>query len=148
MGGSSIEASKIAGHASTKITEEYTVVQFKRQEELTRRIQEKLTKAAEHSDGTPARQGSEIPPAIQANGADKTPLAASLMPHSAARSDPRRRSHFRLFGKTPRCSYPAVLQGITSRQEILTGQQCTTVNARQEYRLQMRSSNSKIEDAS
>jgi hypothetical protein len=35
VGGSTIEASKIAGHASTKITEEYTVVQLKRQEELT-----------------------------------------------------------------------------------------------------------------
>ena len=37
--GSSIETSKIAGHANTKITEEYTIVQLKRQEELTRRIQ-------------------------------------------------------------------------------------------------------------
>jgi integrase len=47
VGGSSIEASKIAGHASTKITEDYTVVQLKRQEELTRRIQQKLAKAAQ-----------------------------------------------------------------------------------------------------
>ena len=35
--GGSIEASKIAGHANTKITEEYTIVQLKRQNELTRR---------------------------------------------------------------------------------------------------------------
>jgi len=46
VGGSSIEASRIAGHASTKMTEEYTVVQLNRQEELTRRIQERLTEAA------------------------------------------------------------------------------------------------------
>jgi len=45
VGGSSIEASKIAGHASTKMTEEYTVVQLNRQEELTRRIQAKLVAA-------------------------------------------------------------------------------------------------------
>ena len=32
VGGSSIETSKIAGHANTKITEEYTIVQLKRQE--------------------------------------------------------------------------------------------------------------------
>jgi integrase len=41
VGGSSIETSKIAGHANTKITEEYTIVQMRRQEELTRRIQDK-----------------------------------------------------------------------------------------------------------
>jgi len=45
VGASSIEASKIAGHASVRMTEEYTVVQLKRQEELTRRIQDKLAKA-------------------------------------------------------------------------------------------------------
>jgi hypothetical protein len=46
VGGSSIESSKIAGHASTAITEEYTFVQLKRQDELTRRIQDKRAKAA------------------------------------------------------------------------------------------------------
>jgi integrase len=45
VGGSSIEASKIAGHATVRMTEEYTVVHLKRQEELTRRIQDKLAKA-------------------------------------------------------------------------------------------------------
>ncbi|HWR51015.1 MAG TPA: hypothetical protein VN428_07900 [Bryobacteraceae bacterium] len=38
--------SKIAGHASTAITEEYTFAQLKRQDELTRRIQDKRSKAA------------------------------------------------------------------------------------------------------
>lgn len=46
VGASSIEASRIAGHASTKMTEQYTVVQLNRQEELTRRIQERLAAAA------------------------------------------------------------------------------------------------------
>jgi hypothetical protein len=41
---------KIAGHANTRITEEYTIVQLRRQEELTRRIQqEKRAKAARRS---------------------------------------------------------------------------------------------------
>ena len=46
VGASSIEASRIAGHASTKMTEQYTVVQLNRQEELTRRIQQRLADAA------------------------------------------------------------------------------------------------------
>jgi hypothetical protein len=45
VGGSSIEASQIAGHANSKMTGEYTVVQLRRQEELTRRLQEKLAQA-------------------------------------------------------------------------------------------------------
>lgn len=49
VGGSAIEASKIAGHANTRITEEYTSVQLRRQEELTRRIQDKRAKAAKRS---------------------------------------------------------------------------------------------------
>jgi integrase len=51
VGGSSIEASKIAGHANVRMTEEYTVVQLKRQEELTRRIQDKLAKAKRRAEG-------------------------------------------------------------------------------------------------
>ena len=49
VGGSSIETSQIAGHANTKITEEYTVVQLRRQEELTRRIQAKRLKASKRT---------------------------------------------------------------------------------------------------
>ena len=51
VGASSIEASNIAGHASVRMTEEYTVVQLKRQEELTRRIQDKLAKAEKRLTG-------------------------------------------------------------------------------------------------
>jgi len=45
VGGSSIEASRIAGHANVRMTEDYTVVQLKRQAELTSRIQDKLATA-------------------------------------------------------------------------------------------------------
>jgi integrase len=45
VGGSAIEASKIAGHATVSMTGDYTVVQLKRQEELTRAIQSRRAKA-------------------------------------------------------------------------------------------------------
>src|SRR5580765_5384577 len=44
-GGSAIEASKIAGHATVSQTGDYTVVQLKRQEELTRAIQDRRAKS-------------------------------------------------------------------------------------------------------
>src|SRR4051794_28421333 len=47
VGGSSIEASKIAGHSTVRMTEEYTRIQLTRQEELTRRIQERLISVSE-----------------------------------------------------------------------------------------------------
>jgi integrase len=46
VGGSAIEASKIAGHADLEMTGEYTFVAPERQNELTRRIQERLATAA------------------------------------------------------------------------------------------------------
>jgi integrase len=46
VGGSSIEASKIAGHNNLEMTGEYTFVTPERQNELTRRIQQKLAAAA------------------------------------------------------------------------------------------------------
>jgi hypothetical protein len=45
VGGSAIEASKIAGHSGLAITGEYTKVQLKRQDELTRAIQERIEEA-------------------------------------------------------------------------------------------------------
>ena len=42
VGGSSIEAYKIAGQSTVRKTEEYTKIQLTRQEELTRLIQERL----------------------------------------------------------------------------------------------------------
>ncbi len=65
VGGSSIEASRIAGHASTKMTEEYTVVQLKRQEELTRRIQKKLTEAASRLNESQAVIDQSQPSPVQ-----------------------------------------------------------------------------------
>jgi integrase len=47
VGGSSIEASKIAGHSKVRMTEEYTKIQLTRQEELTRLIQERLAGVGE-----------------------------------------------------------------------------------------------------
>ena len=41
VGGSSIEASKIAGHATVNQTGDYTIVQVQRQDELTRAIQKR-----------------------------------------------------------------------------------------------------------
>jgi integrase len=46
VGGSAIEASKIAGHSDLEMTGQYTFVEPERQNELTRRIQEKLSAAA------------------------------------------------------------------------------------------------------
>ena len=45
VGGSSIEASQIAGHANSNMTGEYTMVQLRRQEELSQRLQAKLAQA-------------------------------------------------------------------------------------------------------
>lgn len=45
VGASAIEASKIAGHASVSMTGDYTHVQLKRQEELTRAIQQRLRRS-------------------------------------------------------------------------------------------------------
>ncbi len=42
VGASSIEASKIAGHSTVRMTEEYTKIQISRQAETTRLIQERL----------------------------------------------------------------------------------------------------------
>jgi integrase len=46
VGGSAIEASKIAGHSDLEMTAQYTCVSADRQNELTRRIQQKLVEAA------------------------------------------------------------------------------------------------------
>jgi integrase len=48
-GGSAIEASKIAGHATVSQTGDYTIVQLQRQDELTRAIQKRLRDASERS---------------------------------------------------------------------------------------------------
>jgi len=49
VGASSIEASKIAGHSSVNMTNDYTHVQLRRQEDLTRAIQERLQVASQRN---------------------------------------------------------------------------------------------------
>jgi hypothetical protein len=58
VGGSSIEASKIAGHSTVRMTEEYTKIQLTRQDALTRLIQDRLAIAGEKLSGL-AENGSE-----------------------------------------------------------------------------------------
>jgi integrase len=60
VGGSAIEASKIAGHHDLKMTSAYTFVAPERQNELTRRIQQKLAEAAREPQEK--RPAPEIPP--------------------------------------------------------------------------------------
>lgn len=47
VGGSAIEASKMAGHSDVDMTADYTFVDLDRQKELTLAIQRQLAKAAE-----------------------------------------------------------------------------------------------------
>ncbi|MCC7156545.1 MAG: site-specific integrase [Bryobacterales bacterium] len=65
VGGSAIEASKIAGHCSLEMTSHYTFVAPERQNELTRRIQQKLAAAAkpEEKPAEPQLPPSNTPPA-------------------------------------------------------------------------------------
>jgi integrase len=71
VGGSAIEASKIAGHSDLEMTSEYTFVSPERQNELTRLIQAKLTasntKIDEKSPGAtpPTPPAPEAPPSLE-----------------------------------------------------------------------------------
>jgi integrase len=60
VGGSAIEAQKIAGHADLEMTSHYTFVAPERQNELTRRIQKRLAEAANNRNG--AAQLPQPPP--------------------------------------------------------------------------------------
>jgi integrase len=79
VGGSAIEASKIAGHADLEMTGEYTFVAPERQNELTRRIQEKLANAGAKAAAKPAAPPPppattpEVPPNL-VDTAPVTPL--------------------------------------------------------------------------
>ena len=69
VGGSAIEASKIAGHSDVDMTADYTFVDIERQQELTRAIQERLASVGE-------KQKVAVPPspAEGANGSNGTAL--------------------------------------------------------------------------
>ena len=79
VGGSAIEASKIAGHSDLEMTGQYTFVAPERQNELTRRIQEKLVEAAtkRNEGGAPAQSSPGAPDAI-ANLAEAKPVTPVL----------------------------------------------------------------------
>jgi len=63
VGGSAIEASKIAGHSDLEMTGDYTFVTAERQNELTRRIQDRLSEAAKKIDEHAAGRAPSTPPA-------------------------------------------------------------------------------------
>ena len=76
VGGSAIEASKIAGHSDLEMTAEYTFVAPERQNELTRLIQDKLAQAMKAaSPDTPA---TEVGPS-QGSISEEQPLATTLL---------------------------------------------------------------------
>jgi hypothetical protein len=79
LGGSAIEASKIADHRTLAMTGEYTFVPPERQNELTRRIQERLAAATgknTEKSVTPAPMPGmpEVPPSL----ADTEPTTGML----------------------------------------------------------------------
>ena len=63
VGGSAIEASKIAGHSDVDMTADYTFVDMERQQHLTRAIQDRLEDAGQ-SNSSDAKQKPtrEVPP--------------------------------------------------------------------------------------
>ena len=63
VGGSAIEASKIAGHSDLEMTGEYTFVTAERQNELTRLIQQKLKKSGAKKHASAGRNS----PPVKAN---------------------------------------------------------------------------------
>jgi integrase len=60
VGGSAIEASKIAGHTQLDTTMEYTFVALERQQETTRAIQKELRKAARAKRAKKAKQAKQV----------------------------------------------------------------------------------------
>lgn len=80
VGGSAIEASKMAGHSDLEMTGEYTFVTAERQNELTRRIQEKLAKAVRKTEEKAVE--AELPgpasPEIQSSLSDAVPATPIL----------------------------------------------------------------------
>ena len=64
VGGSAIEASKIAGHSNVEMTADHTFVDIERQQQLTRAIQDRLEKAVaeKDQDQATAKQDALAPP--------------------------------------------------------------------------------------
>lgn len=74
VGGSAIEASRIAGHRDLEMTSHYTFVAPERQNELTRRIQQKLAAAGKKAEGKPA--APDIPPPAEPSAPEAPPSLA------------------------------------------------------------------------
>jgi integrase len=74
VGGSAIEASKIAGHSDLETTADYTFVAPERQNELTRLIQDKLARATKA-----ASPDAPAAPATQRDISEEQPLATNLL---------------------------------------------------------------------
>jgi hypothetical protein len=85
VGGSSIEASRIAGHNGLNVTSDYTFVSAERQNELTRRIQDRLAKAANaiRSGDAPGSQGSVSEP-LAAGAGDPESESGTAGPNNTA----------------------------------------------------------------
>lgn len=64
VGGSAIEASKIAGHSDLEMTGEYTFVTPERQNELTRRIQARLAEATPNPEAPAPVYSPQPPPSL------------------------------------------------------------------------------------
>jgi integrase len=73
VGGSSIEASKIAGHSDLEMTGEYTFVTPERQNELTRRIQQKLAAAGQSTVPLSPAPTAPVAPSDLAEAKPATP---------------------------------------------------------------------------
>jgi integrase len=80
VGGSAIEASKIAGHSDLEMTSEYTFVTPERQNELTCRIQQKLAMAARKNGEQILKSRDSVSgaPDASANLADALPATPAI----------------------------------------------------------------------
>jgi integrase len=81
VGGSAIEASKIAGHSDLEMTGQYTFVAPERQNELTRRIQQRLAEAERKPEDR--QPGPEIPPPAPPPTPEGSPTLADTKPVTA-----------------------------------------------------------------
>ena len=73
VGGSAIEASKIAGHNSLEMTGEYTFITPERQNELTRRIQHRLATASKNTAPVSRALAAPVAPSDLAEAKPATP---------------------------------------------------------------------------
>ena len=73
VGGSAIEASKIAGHSDVDMTADYTLVDMERQQQLTRAIQDRLAKASKHKAAVSQEQPAHEVPSPEATPTDQNP---------------------------------------------------------------------------